>query len=112
MSFIKSICLLFLLIVLLAFSNDEEIKSSKILLFNKFNLQIPEPSGLAFTFPQKHLLIVSDNNSKIYKTDFSGNIINEKIIDGNDLEGIAIKDDEMFLVSDKSEILYHFKIAE
>lgn len=98
MKYIKGSTILFLFIILLASTGEEEIRSGKLSLIKKIKLQIPEPSGLTFDVSKKHLLIVSDNNGKIYKTDLSGKIVNEKIIINADIEGVTIINDTTYAV--------------
>lgn len=98
MKYIKLSVVLLLLIILSASSGEDEIKSGKLSLVKKIKLQIPEPSGLTVDNSKKHLIMVSDNNSKIYKTDLSGNIINERFIIKADLEGVTFINDTAYAV--------------
>jgi len=62
----------------------------KLELISSVNLQVDEPSGLCFSIGKTFLWTVSDHTRKVYKVDFSGNVIETLSYTGNDLEGIAI----------------------
>jgi len=59
-----------------------------------FDLDVTEPSGLAFGPGGETLLMVSDNTNKVYETDLEGNVIRELAYVGSDLEGVALNEGE------------------
>ena len=61
-------------------------------------INVPEPSGLAFSFKKDFFWAVSDSNSKVYKLNLKGNIITSFLINGEDLEGITVFDSERLAV--------------
>ena len=54
-----------------------------------YSLDIPEPSGLAFTIDGKNLWTVSDKTNKVYKISLTGKILKTLSYHGNDLEGVT-----------------------
>ncbi len=66
-----------------------ENPEGKLELLNEIDLNISEPSGLAFGPDGKTLLIVSDNTNKVYETDLQGGVIRELAYVGSDLEGVG-----------------------
>jgi len=77
-------------------------------ILDKFNLDIPEPSGLAISNDKKSLWTVSDNNSTVYQIDLKGIILQSFTVDAIDLEGIAIINDTLLcVISERSgEIIF------
>ncbi|MFZ1289797.1 MAG: SdiA-regulated domain-containing protein [Melioribacteraceae bacterium] len=67
--------------------------SGKLKPISKTKINVPEPSGLYFEESTNSLWTVSDESSKVYNIDFSGNIINSFAINGFDLEGITFIND-------------------
>ncbi len=56
---------------------------------NEYDLDVTEPSGLAFGPDKQTLLTVSDNTNKVYEMDLQGNTIRELDYEGGDLEGVT-----------------------
>ena len=63
-------------------------------LIERFQTQVPEPSGLAFGPGMNTLLTVSDNTNQIYELDLQGEIIRVIDFTGRDLEGVAYNPDK------------------
>jgi uncharacterized protein YjiK len=63
-----------------------------------YDIPISEPSGLDLTFSEKGFWTVSDNNSTVYKLDNWGKIEKSLSVNGNDLEGVSIIDEETLAV--------------
>jgi len=61
---------------------------------SQFDLNITEPSGLAFGPGEETLLIVSDNSNTVFETDLQGEVIRELPYIGNDLEGVSYNAEE------------------
>ncbi|MCF8262744.1 MAG: SdiA-regulated domain-containing protein [Melioribacteraceae bacterium] len=74
-------------------------------LISKTKLDVPEPSGLAFSPFTGTLFTVSDETSKIYELDSNGQTIGIFETNGNDLEGIA-------MVSDTSAAVVYERLRE
>jgi uncharacterized protein YjiK len=55
-------------------------------------INVPEPSGLAFSYDKKYFWTVGDSDSKIYMLNLNGKIINSFVINGEDLEGVSVID--------------------
>jgi len=73
--------------------STKESKSSRtISVIKSSHIKVSEPSGLALSFDGNYFWTVSDNNSKVYKTNLEGKIIKSFVINGEDLEGIAVID--------------------
>jgi len=70
-----------------SFNPEKEIK-----------IDVTEPSGLCLTFDGTGLWTVSDEDSGIYRLDLEGNVINQFKVNGFDLEGITVIDEERIAV--------------
>lgn len=57
------------------------------------NTSVPEPSGLVYNSKNNTLMTVSDANATVYEIDFMGNILHSFVVQGSDLEGIALSPD-------------------
>jgi uncharacterized protein YjiK len=55
-------------------------------------IKIPEPSGLALSYDGKYFWSVGDSDSRVYKMDLSGNVLQSFNVNGNDLEGVTVVD--------------------
>lgn len=55
-------------------------------------IKVPEPSGLALSYDEQYLWSVSDDINKVYLLDLNGNEIKSFMVNGEDLEGIAVID--------------------
>lgn len=55
-----------------------------------YNLNISEPSGIAYNSKNNTLMIVSDGSSDIYETDLTGNILRTIPTTSSDMEGITL----------------------
>lgn len=62
------------------------------------SISVPEPSGLDITYDRSGFWTVSDENSSIYRLDSEGNVVQTITIDGFDLEGITVIDEEKIAV--------------
>lgn len=95
---------LFLILVFIGCRNsnntlpDKTIKIEDPELIDSYNLKIPEPSGLSFTYDRKAFWSVSDQNSTVYKINFIGEILDSIVLQGVDLEGITAVDDTTIAV--------------
>lgn len=62
------------------------------------SISVPEPSGLDVTFDRSGFWTVSDENSTIYRLDNEGNVVQKIVVDGFDLEGITVVDENRIAV--------------
>lgn len=71
-------------------------------------------SGIFFDAVDKTLWILSDESQRIFKTDLSGNLIEEFKIKITQPEGITLNKarTKLYIVSDKTESLYVFNLDE
>lgn len=97
--------LIYLLIIFISISckNKSSVNEDKeIIIKNVYDLDVKEPSGLAFLPAENNLLTVSDQTGKIYKITNKGEII--EILDyyGNDLEGITFDNYYIFVIEEKN----------
>jgi uncharacterized protein YjiK len=76
---------------------------------SSFQLDIPEPSGLAFSSSKDCLYTVSDKNGKIYKISFTGAVLDEISTEADDLEGIDIDktNGDIWIVEEKKQRISH-----
>jgi len=96
-------CLFFILTILLAFtisSCGNKEKQTKLLITNTRvqSISVPEPSGLDVTFDRSGFWTVSDETSSIYRLDSEGNVVQTLRVNGFDLEGITVIDEQRIAV--------------
>lgn len=72
-----------------------------------FNLNISEPSGIAYNSKNNTLMIVSDGNSDIFETDLSGNVLRTIPTTSSDMEGITLTKncDTIFVVEETNRLV-------
>jgi len=99
MNYLKISSFSLVLIILFGFACNNSPKSGNLTLVNKFKINVPEPSGLTFDASQNYLIMVSDNNSGIYKTDLEGNVVNFSELSEIDLEAITIINDSAYAIA-------------
>ncbi len=63
-----------------------------------FKIEVPEPSDLALSFDGKALWTVSDETSTVYLITFDGKILKQFEVDGYDLEGVTVLDENKIAV--------------
>ena len=92
-------CAITLFAVLLTLSlykcntNTQETPTAENLTVQKvIPIDVPEPSGLAFSYDKKYFWTVGDSDSKIYMLNLNGKIVNSFVINGEDLEGVSVID--------------------
>jgi uncharacterized protein YjiK len=71
----------------------EEKPGDKISLLRRYDIPVPEPSGLTLTSDQNGFWTVSDEDSTLYELDKYGKIIKRIKVKGFDLEGVTIIDE-------------------
>ncbi len=88
-------------------SINESANVQQLTQLNVYNLNIPEPSGIAYNSVQNSLLIVSDGKSEIYEVDYSGNILNTIPTTCSDMEGITLSKncDTIFVVEETNKLV-------
>jgi len=79
-------------------TKQKEKKADQIKFLKKYNLSLPEPSGLALTFNEDGFWTVSDNNSRVYKLNTQGKIVKKFKVTGEDIEGITVIDEQTLAV--------------
>jgi uncharacterized protein YjiK len=88
------IVLLLLLTAIAGCIKEKEEKSGeKITLLRRYDIPVPEPSGLTLTNDQNRFWTVSDENSSLYELDKFGKIIKRIKVNGFDLEGVTVIDE-------------------
>jgi uncharacterized protein YjiK len=72
-----------------------------------YNLDIPEPSGLAFNSQNNSLMVVSDARSDIYEIGFDGIIKGTISTTSSDLEGISLSknSDTIYVVEETNKLV-------
>ncbi len=73
--------------------DKEEKSGEKITLLRRYDIPVPEPSGLTLTNDQNRFWTVSDENSSLYELDKFGKIIKRIKVNGFDLEGVTVIDE-------------------
>ena len=79
-------------------TKQKEKKADQIQFLKKYNLSLPEPSGLALTYNGDGFWTVSDNNSRVYKLNTQGKIVKKFKVTGEDIEGITVIDEQTLAV--------------
>ena len=94
--------------ILIILTSCEASSQSELKEVARYILKIDEPSGL--TTNGKHLFIVSDQNEKVYKTNFKGVKLGNFDTGHKDLEGIAYNkvSDEFAIVSESKRKVYTY----
>ena len=77
-----------------------------------YNIEVREPSGLAYNSKNNTLMTVSDGNSTVYEMDFTGRIIKSFAIQSSDLEGIALSAncDTMYVAEETNQLITTYLI--
>lgn len=93
MNFKNIIFFLWMLCIIFGCSLDEntvqpEIAGVSLKVLKQYNLNVPEPSGLAFHIDKKTLWTVSDQTGNVYKINLSGQVLETLEVRADDLEGI------------------------
>ncbi len=101
------LCLLF------AFTHNHSAKAhSRIKSYHHKTLKhIPEPSDIAFDKSTNHLFIVSDHG-KLFECDTTGTIIRKALIEGDDFEGVEIKDSFIYVSDETPRKVYKYLKAD
>jgi len=96
----KQISFILLIILIISGCNKEKTGDSiKNLSFSiAEELPVPEPSGLDMTFDEKGFWVVSDENSTIYLIDSWGREVKSFKVEGSDVEGITVIDEDKLAV--------------
>jgi len=95
---IKFYASLILLVSILISCNNSNINRQESPIVKSLTLQkmtpinVPEPSGLCYSYDKKSFWSVCDENSMVYKLKLNGTIADSFKISGEDLEGIAVVD--------------------
>lgn len=59
-------------------------------LIQSYELDIPEPSGLSWALNGKDFYVVDDQDNQLYKIDKQGNILDDYLYSGDDVEGVTV----------------------
>lgn len=78
-------------------------------LLETIDLPINEPSGLSLSEQPNQLMVVSDEDKRMYRIDLNGTIREEWDFRGNDLEGITqnLEDGSFWVVEEEASRLQH-----
>ncbi len=71
---------------------------NKLKIVEEYRINVPEPSGLVLSYDKKKLWTVSDENSTVYLMSLHGKIEKYFKVDAEDLEGIAVIDENSIAV--------------
>ena len=81
----------------------------KVLLEQKISFAT-ELSGLYYDEIRNAIWILSAGSNTVFRSDLNFQVISKYNIPDVKLEGIAVDNNDMYLVSDKNSTLYHYKI--
>jgi len=93
-----------IIITLLFISCDTDSDSSEtnqLELIASYNVNVPEPSGLAINSAGTILYTVSDHTAKVYKLSLTGNVLQTFSYEGEDLEGVSIYTGNKLLLAEE-----------
>ena len=92
-------------------NNNPTVQSLKPVAI--YNLEISEPSGIAYNSKNNSLFVVSDGRSDIYEIDFTGIVKSTVPTSGSDLEGIAFSTncDTIYVVEETKQLVSIFSAA-
>ncbi len=92
-------------------NNNPDIQSLKPIAV--YNLDIPEPSGIAYNSKNNSLFVVSDGRTDIYEIDFTGIVKGTVPTSGSDLEGItfSINCDTIYVVEETKQLVSTYSSA-
>jgi uncharacterized protein YjiK len=83
---------------LLLRQTEERGEILRYAIIGQFQLDVPEPSGLALSIDKQHLWTVSDANSTVYQLSLDGKVLSSFAVEAGDLEGIAVVSDSVLCV--------------
>ncbi len=91
----RLIIIFLLLLTAIAGCMKEKVEKpgEKITLLRRYDIPVPEPSGLTLASNQNRFWTVSDEDSSLYELDKFGKIIKRIKVNGFDLEGVTIIDE-------------------
>ena len=89
----------FVLTLILGCKTNKDDNAVKNLQFSKaYKIPVPEPSGLDLTYNETGFWVVSDEDSTVYEIDSQGKKLKNFKVNGYDLEGIAVIDEERIAI--------------
>lgn len=86
-------------------------KPQKIKPIEKIALSIPEPSDIVFDSAHNGFYIVSDNGF-LFKTDVSGNVLQQADYDGQDNEAVYADEEFVYAVEERSHKIVVFQKSD
>lgn len=92
------ICFISILFISCIGKRSPEVKKNVLESVRKVKLEVPEPSGLDLTFKKDGFWTVSDENSRVYRLDNNGKVMHSFKINGVDIEGIAVVNENAIAV--------------
>ncbi len=87
--------------IILFISCREEVATNQLNLLESYDIDVPEPSGLAINNAETVLYTVSDETNKMYKLTTTGVLLQTFDFEGNDLEGICNYTDGKLLLAEE-----------
>jgi uncharacterized protein YjiK len=86
--------------------------TTKIKLIDSFNINVKEPSGLAYKTDENILYVVSDNAPYVYKISIAGQVMDSIYTGGIDMEGISFSNDftSFYVVEEKFKRVDRFSL--
>ena len=89
----------FILTLIIGCKVNKDDKTVKTLKFSiAEEIPVPEPSGLDLTYDESGFWVVSDENSTVYLIDSWGKVVKNFKVNGYDLEGVTVIDEEKLAV--------------
>jgi uncharacterized protein YjiK len=91
-----------------AINSNPTVQSLKPIVV--YNLDIPEPSGIAYNSKKNSLFVVSDGRTDIYEIDFTGIIKGTISTTSPDLEGITLSTncDTIYVVEETNQLVVSY----
>ncbi|GJQ63967.1 MAG: hypothetical protein SCALA702_30200 [Melioribacteraceae bacterium] len=99
--------ILLALLTVSCYSGNEKKSNAPLELIARFNIDVPEPSGLTLDYDGT-LWCVSDKNGHVYHLDTTGAVLDKFDLNLKDLEGITVIDSFRLAVVSESKNLLAF----
>ena len=93
-------------------SDSDSTETNQLELVASFDVNVPEPSGLAINTDGTILYTVSDQTAKVYKLSLTGNVLQTFSYVGGDLEGVSLfTGNKLLLAEERTKEIVEFDMV-
>ena len=90
-------------------TDSDTSETNQLELIASYDVNVPEPSGLAISNNGLVLYTVSDHTAKVYKLSLTGSVLQTFSYEGEDLEGVSIyTNNKLLLAEERSKEIVEF----